>query len=137
MGDKTILDKLLDDTEKELEEGVEKYSGSIAHEEIGRALSVGQGIVWAEGLKRIKSEELVLFDNGVVGMVIDILPEKTGIVLLDQETGIKAGAEIRRTGRILEVPVGESLIGRIVDPLGRPLDEKGPIVNGTMTELNF
>ena len=132
MGNKTILDQLLDDTEKELEEGVEKYSGSISREEIGRAISVGQGIVWAEGLKRIKSEELVLFDNGLIGMAIDILPEKTGIVLLDQEKGIKAGAEIRRTGRILEVPVDDSLVGRIVDPLGRPLDEKGPIPDGTL-----
>ncbi|MBU1417335.1 MAG: alternate F1F0 ATPase, F1 subunit alpha [Proteobacteria bacterium] len=130
MSNKTVLDQLLDDTEKELEAGVEKYSASIGQDEVGRALSVSQGIVWAEGLKRIRSEELVHFDNGVIGMVIDILPEKTGIVLLDQEKGIKAGAEIRRTGRILEIPVDESLVGRIVDPLGRPLDEKRPIVDG-------
>lgn len=131
MKNKTILDQLLDNTEKELEKGVEHYSASISQEEVGRALSVGQGIVWAEGLRRIKSEELVHFANGVIGMVIDILPEKTGIVLLDQEKGIKAGAEIKRTGRILEVPVTESLIGRIVDPLGRPLDEKAFIPDGT------
>ena len=66
MGNKAILDQLLDDTEKELKEGVEKYSASISQEEIGRAISVGQGIVWAEGLKRIKSEELVHYDNGDV-----------------------------------------------------------------------
>ena len=131
MSKQGVLDQLLDNTERELQKGVEQYKASIAREEVGRALSIGQGIVWAEGLRRIKSEELVYFENGAIGMVIDILPEKTGIVLLDQEKGIKAGSEIRRTGRILEVPVAESLIGRIVDPLGRPLDEKGAIPDGT------
>ena len=132
MDNKNILDQLLDETAQELEDGLKKYNAAIVHEEVGRVLSVGQGIVWAEGLKHVKSEELVYFDNGVIGLVIDILPDKTGIVLLDQETGIKARSEIRRTGRILEVPVTESLIGRIIDPLGRPLDEKGPLPEGTL-----
>ncbi len=132
MDKKTILDQFLDDTAQELEDGVKKFTAAIVQEEMGRVLSVGQGIVWAEGLNHIKSEELVHFDNGVIGLVIDILPAKTGIVLLDQETGIKARSEIRRTGRILEVSVAEGIIGRIIDPLGRPLDEKGPIPEGLL-----
>ncbi len=131
MSNKEVLQQLLADTDKELDAGIGQHRAAIVQEEVGRVLSIGQGIVWAGGLKRIKSEELVHFDNGVIGLVIDILPDKTGIVLLDQEKGLKAGAEIRRTGRILEVPVDESLIGRIVDPLGRPLDEKSPIQAAT------
>jgi F-type H+-transporting ATPase subunit alpha len=130
MDNKTLLYQQLHETERIIEEGVEKFNGSIVHEEMGRVLSVGHGIVWATGLKRIKSEELVHFANGAIGMVIDILPERTGIVLLDHEKVIKAGTEIQRTGRILEVPVDVSISGRIIDPLGRPLDEKEALPRG-------
>ena len=131
MDNNNILDQLLNDTAQEMKEGVKKFNASIVQEEVGRVLSVGHGIVWAEGLKHIKSEELVYFDNGVIGLVVDILPQKTGIVLLDQATGIKARSEIRRTGRVLEVPVSLDLVGRIIDPLGRPLDDKGPLSEDT------
>jgi len=127
MTDKSSLVKVLDKTTRELREGMDSYAATVSREEIGRVVSVGQGIVWARGLDSVKSEELVAFPSGVMGVVLDILPDRTGIVLLGQDMGLKAGDEVTRTGRILEVPVNESLIGRIVDPLGNPLDAKGPI----------
>lgn len=127
MTEKNSLSKVLDETAQELAAGMEHYKASVSREEVGHVHSLSQGIVWAKGLEHIKSEELVVFTNGVVGVVIDILPDRTGIVLLDEEKGLKAGDEISRTKRILEVPVDMSLIGRIVDPLGRALDGKGPI----------
>ena len=127
MTEKNSLSKVLDETARELIAGMEHYKASVSREEVGHVYSLGQGIVWAKGLEHIKSEELVVFTNGVMGVVIDILPDRTGIVLLDEEKGLKAGDEISRTKRIVEVPVDMSLIGRIVDPLGRALDGKGPI----------
>ena len=127
MSGKKNLTNALDETFRELREGMDSYSASVSREEIGRVFSVSQGIVWVKGLESVKSEELVVFPNEVLGVVLDILPDRTGIVLLDQDMGLNAGDEVTRTGRILEVPVDASLIGRVVDPLGRPLDEKGPI----------
>ncbi|MBU0730619.1 MAG: alternate F1F0 ATPase, F1 subunit alpha [Proteobacteria bacterium] len=127
MTDKKKLSNLLDETARELKQGTGSYSASVSREEIGHVFSVGQGIVWAKGLESVKSEELVVFPSGVMGVVLDILPDRTGIVLLGHDMDLKSGDEVTRTGRILEVPVDASLIGRIVDPLGRPLDEKGPI----------
>lgn len=127
MTDKNNLTELLDETARELQEGLESYAPKVRREEIGRVFSVGPGIVWVKGLESVKSEELVAFPGGVMGVALDILPDRTGIVLLDQAMGLHAGDEVTRTGRILEVPVGASLLGRVIDPLGRPLDGKGPV----------
>jgi len=122
-----ILTSALQETERELGAGIDRFSYSPQEEEIGRIKSMSQGIVWAEGLGRVKSEELVLLGPGVSGLVFDILPDRIGIVLLESGDRLKAGDEVIRTNRILEVPVHQTLIGRIIDPLGRPLDTDGPI----------
>jgi F-type H+-transporting ATPase subunit alpha len=127
MSGKNQLNNVLESAAREVQEGLQGYQAAIAQEEVGHVHSLAQGIVWAEGLAHIKSEELVILKNDVLGMTVDILPDKTGIVLLDQDKGLKAGDEISRTGRILEVMVDPGLIGRVVDPLGRPLDGKTPI----------
>lgn len=127
MNENNSLHNLLEKSAQQMKSGLEDYQTEIVQEEIGTVHSLVQGIVWAKGLAHIKSEELVVFENDVLGMAVDILPEKTGIVLLDQEQGLKAGDEVSRTGRILEVMVDSGLIGRVVDPLGRPLDGKEPI----------
>lgn len=127
MSDAPRLDSLLEETIRQVETAVDSHEAGFARHEVGRVLSAAQGILWADGLSRITSEELVVLDNGAVGLVLDILPDKTGIVMLDLAEGVQAGTEVRRTGRVLEVPVGASLIGRVVDPLGRPLDNRGPI----------
>jgi len=79
------------------------------------------------GLPNVKSEELVRFDGGILGMTLNLDPGDIGVALLDDASDIESGSEVRRTNRVLDTPVGESLLGRVVDPLGRPLDALGPI----------
>ena len=117
----------LDEVSRTLEKEVETFIPAIETEEVGRIRTVGQGVVWAEGISRVQSEELVVLGSGGMGMVLDILPDRIGIVLLGGGEGLSAGDEVTRTGRILDVPVGPSLVGRVVDPLGRPLDDLGPV----------
>ncbi len=121
------LDTLLAETVSQVAMTVDNHQAALVRQEVGRVLTAAQGILWAEGLTHITSEELVVLDTGAVGLVLDILPQRTGIVLLDRGDGVGAGTGVRRTGRVLAVPVAEALIGRMVDPLGRPLDQQGPI----------
>ncbi len=95
--------------------------------EVGVVTSVGPGVVQATGLPNVRSEELVRFDGGGMGMVFNLDRKQVGIVLLDKNEGIEAGDEVRRTGRVMDVPVGDALLGRVVDAAGRPMDERGPI----------
>mgnify|MGYP001055605154 CR=1 FL=1 len=120
------LDSVLEDVAQAIESGVEKHSTFPELEEVGRIKSVDQGIVWAEGLSRVKFEELVFFSSGMLGMVLDILPDRVGIILFGPSENLSAGDEITRSSRVLDISVGDNLIGRVIDPLGRPLDGMGP-----------
>ncbi|MCD6274319.1 MAG: F0F1 ATP synthase subunit alpha, partial [Deltaproteobacteria bacterium] len=122
------LNSVLKAVGQAVESGVKKYEASPEAEEVGRIQSVGQGIIWAEGLSRVKSEELVFLGSGISGMVLDILPDKVGIILFGQSEKLSAGDEITRSGRVLDVPVGHKFIGRVIDPLGRPMDGKEAVV---------
>lgn len=95
--------------------------------EIGTVQFVGDGIAIAHGLTNVQSEELVLFDNGTLGMIFNLDPNSVGIILLGDNIGLRSGSVVRRTGRVFDVPVGDALIGRVVDATGKPLDEKGRI----------
>ena len=95
--------------------------------EYGIVNFVGQGVARVEGLPGVKSEELIRFQGGRMGMAFNLHPGEIGVVLLDDCTGIESGSEVWRTNRVLDVPVGEGLLGRVVDPLGRPLDDAGPV----------
>ncbi len=108
-------------------EVVEKFHPGLRSEEFGRVQSVGQGIATVQGLPGVKSEELVRFPNQLWGMVFNVDLDEKGIILLDKSEALQSGAEARRTGRVLDVPVGDSLVGRVVDALGRPLDGRGPV----------
>jgi F-type H+-transporting ATPase subunit alpha len=121
------LTSVLEDVSENVEKLVETYSPALIPEEIGRIRFVGQDIVRAEGLGRVKTEELVILGSNVMGMVFDILPDRIGIVLLESGDNLRAGDEVSRTGKILDVPVGDSLLGRVLDPMGRPLDGLGPV----------
>ena len=127
MSDSEILHPILEETFQQLDTTLGQHAAELTRKEVGRVMSVAQGIIWVEGLGQIKAEELVVLNTGAAGLVMDILPEKTGVVMLDRYEGVMAGAEVSRTGRVLETPVGAALIGRIIDPLGRPLDNKGPV----------
>ena len=96
-------------------------------EEIGTVLQVGDGIARVYGLNRAQSGELVQFENGVQAIVLNLEEDNVGIVLLGPSDGIKEGSKVSRTGRIASIEVGENLVGRVVNPLGQPIDGKGPI----------
>lgn len=112
---------------KLIKQQIENYQSDIQVNEVGTVIQIGDGIARAHGLDNVMIGELLEFSNGVMGMAQNLEENNVGIVILGPYTGIREGDEVRRTGRIMEVPVGEQLIGRVVNPLGMPVDGKGPI----------
>ena len=110
-----------------IEENIKKYHEKLALESIGHVLQVGDGIARVWGLDDVMMSELVEFPNGTFGIVLNLEVDNVGVVLLGTEIGIKEQDIVKRTGKIASVPVGEALVGRVVDALGRPIDGKGPI----------
>jgi len=106
---------------------IENYQSEIQVSDVGTVIQIGDGIARAHGLDNVMSGELVEFSNGVMGMAQNLEENNVGIIILGPFTDIREGDEVRRTGRIMEVPVGEELIGRVVNPLGQPVDGLGPI----------
>ena len=111
-----------------LKQQIEKYQADVDISEVGTVLTVGDGICRIYGMQNAMAGELVKFSNGVSGMVLNLEEDNIGCVILGPYTDIQEGDEVKRTGRVMEVPVGEALIGRVVNPLGEPLDGKGPII---------
>ncbi|MCI2253841.1 F0F1 ATP synthase subunit alpha [Domibacillus sp. 8LH] len=111
---------------------IENFQTDITVSDVGTVIQVGDGIARAHGLDNVMAGELLEFSNGVMGMAQNLEENNVGIIILGPYTGIKEGDEVRRTGRIMEVPVGEELIGRVVNSLGQPVDGLGPI-NTTKT----
>ena len=110
-----------------IKQQIEGYQSELKVSEVGTVITVGDGIARAHGLDNAMAGELLEFSNGVMGMAQNLEEGNVGIVILGDYLGIKEGDEVRRTGRIMEVPVGEELIGRVVNPLGMPVDGLGPI----------
>ena len=106
---------------------IKHYQNVIEQSETGSVILVGDGIARAVGLEKCMSGELVEFDNGAYGMAQNLEENSVSIVLLGDEGGIKEGSVVKRTGRVVSVPVGEAMIGRVVNALGQPIDGKGPI----------
>ncbi len=109
---------------------IEKFVPDSELSELGQVLQVGDGIARVYGLSGAVINELVEFEGGVAGMVLNVERENVGCVVMGSDSQIREGDRVKRTGRVLEVPVGDALIGRVVDPLGNPLDGKGPIAAG-------
>src|SRR5690625_4566908 len=110
-----------------IKQQIENFDSQIEISDVGTVIEVGDGIARAHGLDNVMAGELVEFSNGVVGMAQNLEESNVGIVILGPYTEIKEGDEVRRTGRIMQVPVGEELLGRVVNPLGQPIDGKGPV----------
>jgi F-type H+-transporting ATPase subunit alpha len=106
---------------------IEQYKSDIQVVDVGTVIQVGDGIARAHGLENVMAGELLEFANGVMGMALNLEEDNVGIVILGPYTNIREGDQVKRTGRIMEVPVGEALLGRVVNSLGQPLDGKGPI----------
>ena len=117
----------LDEISKVLRQKIEGFEGTVDVNEVGTVVSVGDGIARLHGLERAMAGELLDLPHGVRGIALNLEEASVGVVLMGEFTHIKEGDEVRRTGRIAEVPVGKALIGRVVDALGNPVDGKGPI----------
>ncbi len=118
-----------------LRQEIENYERAIDVSETGSVISVGDGIARIHGLEKVMAGELIEFPHGVSGIAMNLEEDQVGAVLLGDFTEVKEGDEVRRTGRIMSVPVGDALIGRVVDALGRPLDGKGPIHTDTFNAI--
>ena len=114
-----IADSLLDQ--------IKTFDHKVASRSVGTVSAVYDGVTLATGLADVAANELVEFSNGVAGIALDLQADSVGIVVMGDYTGIESGDEVRATGNIASVPVGDALIGRVVDPLGNPIDGKGPI----------
>ena len=106
---------------------IEEFGGDLSMVDVGTVVQVGDGIASIQGLQGVRSNELLDFGNEVLGLALNLESDLVGAAILGDATTIKEGDQVRSTGQIIEIPVGDALIGRVVDPLGRPLDGKGPI----------
>ena len=102
------------------------YEAEIEVQEVGTVIAVGDGIARIFGLERCMSQELLEFPNSVFGIALNLEEDSVGAVILGDTTLVKEGDTVKRTQRVIQVPVGEALIGRVVNPLGEPLDGQGP-----------
>ena len=110
-----------------LREQIKNFDQAAEVSEVGQVLSVGDGIARAYGLDNVQAGEMVEFENGVRGMALNLEADNVGIVIFGNDREIKEGQIVKRTGAIVDVPVGKGLLGRVVDALGNPIDDKGPI----------
>ena len=108
---------------------IKNYDQKIHSDDVGYVISVGDGIAMVQGIDKAMSSELLEFPHGVMGMVMNLEEDHIGVVLLGNDSEIREGDEVRRTGRIIEVPVGDAMLGRVINALGQPIDGKGEIVS--------
>jgi len=111
----------------QLKSRIENFQANAKLETVGTVLSVGDGIARVAGLSNAKASEMLEFTGGVIGVALNLDQDSIGVILLGDDTNIKQGDKVTATGKILSVPVGEALVGRVVNPLGQPIDNKGPI----------
>ncbi len=116
-----------DEISSVLKEHIKNYEQKVEISETGTVLSVGDGIARVYGLEKVMAGELVEFPGGIYGLALNLEEDNVGVAILGEDVHIKEGDEVKRTGRIFEVPVGKAMLGRVVDPVGAPLDGKGPI----------
>ena len=110
-----------------IKEQISKFESEAEVAEIGQVLSVGDGIARVYGLDKVQAGEMVEFTGGISGMALNLEADNVGVVIFGDDRGIKEGDIVKRTGRIVDVPVGKGLLGRVVDALGNPIDGKGDI----------
>src|SRR4030088_414615 len=118
-----------------IREQIENYESKISVDETGTVITLGDGIARVYGLDKVMAGELLSFPHGVAGIAMNLEEDQVGVVLLGEYTEIKEGDEVKRTGRIMSVPVGDALIGRVVNSLGVPIDDKGPIATDKFIAL--
>jgi F-type H+-transporting ATPase subunit alpha len=120
-----------------LERYVSSYSPEVSREEVGIVSDAGDGIAHVEGLPSTMANELLEFEDGTLGVSLNLDVRDIGVVVLGEFTGIEEGQQVKRTGRVLSVPVGDAFLGRVVNPLGEPIDDRGPIASEGLRELEL
>src|SRR6188472_3529144 len=118
-----------------LQKEIETYESQIDVREVGRVLEVGDGIARVYGLSGVMAGEMVEFPNGTIGLAFNLEENSVGVIILGDFLSINEGDEVKSTGKLLSVPVGDAVVGRVVDPLGNPLDGKGPIVTSERRDV--
>jgi proton translocating ATP synthase, F1 alpha subunit len=126
-----------DEIRAALERYVSSYRPDVSREEVGTVVDAGDGIAHVEGLPSTMANELLEFENGTLGVALNLDVREIGVVILGDFVGIEEGQRVKRTGRVLSVPVGDAFLGRVVDPLGRPIDGLGDIEHETYRELEL
>ncbi|MBZ0138020.1 MAG: F0F1 ATP synthase subunit alpha [Planctomycetes bacterium] len=116
---------------------IESFGEEIGMEEVGTVLEVGDGICRVYGLENVQANEMVEFENGAFGLAFNLEEDSVGIVIMGDFVTIKEGQQVKRTGKILSIPCGEGFLGRVVDPLGKPIDGKGPIEAADQRLIEF
>jgi F-type H+/Na+-transporting ATPase subunit alpha len=114
---------------------IQDFDPKVEARSVGNVISVGDGVAFVDGLADVKASELVEFSNGVSGLVLNLEPDVAGVVIMGDYATIEVGDQVHSTGRIASVPVGEALIGRVVDGLGKPIDGKGPIATNRVSPV--
>lgn len=118
-----------------LQTQIENFDNMPEFKEIGQVVSVGDGIAKVYGLELVEAGEMVEFESGVIGLALNLEEDNVGVVIFGRDEEIKEGETVKRTGKIMQVPVGKGLLGRVVDPLGNPLDGKGPLKDITYSKV--
>jgi F-type H+/Na+-transporting ATPase subunit alpha len=126
-----------DEIRSALERYVSSYAPQITRDEVGVVTDAGDGIAHVEGLPSTMANELLEFEDGTLGVALNLDVREIGVVILGDFAGIEEGQEVKRTGRVLSVPVGDAFLGRVVDPLGNPIDALGDIANEAYRELEI
>src|SRR5665811_262715 len=121
------LKRVIDDTTGAIGDVLSGQDTGLGFHESGTVCFVGKGIARITGLPNVRSEELIRFPGGKLGIALNLEPDEVAVILLDKQAGIEAGQAVSRTGRVVDVPVGEGLLGRVVDAKGMPLDGGGAI----------
>jgi len=116
-----------DEISKILREQIENYEQTVSVDEVGSVISVGDGIARVHGLEKVMAGEMLAFPKNIFGIALNLEEEEVGVVLLGESSELQEGDVVKRTNTIMSVPVGEAMIGRVVNPIGEPLDGKGPI----------
>ncbi|MFO7973334.1 MAG: alternate F1F0 ATPase, F1 subunit alpha [Candidatus Hydrogenedentota bacterium] len=121
------LTKALESASRDIGQVLEKHQPGLGVYEVGEVMRIGEGVAIVRGLPGAQSEEVLRFSGNRLGIAFNLDPQEIGAIMLDEETGVGAGSSVRRTGRVMDVPVGEALLGRVVDPMGRPRDGGGAV----------
>ncbi|GAB4334607.1 MAG: alternate F1F0 ATPase, F1 subunit alpha [Candidatus Abyssubacteria bacterium] len=127
MDEQGVLRSVLNEAFAVMDGAIDTFTPELRSQEVGVVQSVDASIARVRGFRNVKSDEVLRFPGGLLGLALNVDPSEVGVILLDESRDLETGEEVRRTGQVLSAPVGEALLGRVVSPLGKPLDGKGAL----------